>query len=135
MSDKDYFGGRHVDDDAMQKCFVRRVMLGTLLGALVAACVLYSVRPARADAYRSKNGEAALVRHQTQCDDADILTHILRLGGGELLGQFKKATLTYGGREWRSCWIEIDGMVYSVDEEGAPMQAIPASLFKDGPSA
>lgn len=111
---------------------LRLMVLWILFGAFIAACAVYGIKKARADEYASQRGEVKLVRHQAPCDDADIGAHILRLGGGELLGQFKKATLTYGGREWRSCWVEVHGMVYSVDEEGEPLQAIPASMFKDG---
>lgn len=90
-----------------------------------------AVREARADVASSPTGDVKLERHQAACDDADILAHVLRMGGAHVIDKLKKATLTYGGREWRSCWVEIDGYVFSVDEEGAPLQKIPASAFKD----
>ena len=88
-----------------------------------------------ADAFRAPRGDVVLVRHQAQCEDADILAALLKMGAGHLVGDFKKATLTWEGRDWRSCWIEADGYVYSIDETGELLQPIPASLFKDGPGA
>ncbi len=82
------------------------------------------------DSVGTHDGSVKYVRHEAQCDDADILAVLLRMGAGDFLATFKKGTLTYGGREWRSCWTEIDGTVYSVDEEGVPFEPIPARSFK-----
>ena len=42
---------------------------------------------------------------------------------------FKRATLTWGDRDWKSCWLQWEGKVYSIDEEGSAFQPIPANLF------
>lgn len=106
---------------------------GVIIGLIIAA-LFYSAR-LHADEARAADGSVAYVRHDAPCDDADINAHIIRLGAGQMLSQFKKGTLTYGGRDWRSCWIEVQEFVYSVDEEGAPFEAIPARIFKAKPGA
>lgn len=127
MLEDPYFDQEEQRDTLLPKLFWALVI------GLALAAALYPVF-ARADEFRSPDRSVALVRHDAQCDDADIVAHILRLGGGDLVDRFKKATLTYGGRDWRSCWVELDGMVYSVDEEGSPLQALPVRMFKAQPS-
>lgn len=46
----------------------------------------------------------------------------------------KAAILFYAGKNWDSCWVDIDGFVYSIDEEGVPFQGgqgIPRRLFRE----
>jgi len=45
--------------------------------------------------------------------------------------RFKAAVLFYAGRDWASCWADVDGVVLSMDEEGAPLQPLPRREFKD----
>lgn len=108
-------------------------LLAILLG-LALAGALWSGR-VYGDSFRSPRGEVVLVRHQEPCDDAAILLHLQRGGLGRIAHQFKRATLTYGGRDWKSCWIEVGEWVYSVDEEGSPLERIPVDRFKDDPGA
>lgn len=102
----------------------------------LAACILFVIglflpKPAHADSQVSApDGTVVYVRHDAKCDDADIVAHLTRMGAGERVGEFKKGTLTYGGRKWRSCWIEYQEHVVSVDEEGSPLQPLPVRLFK-----
>lgn len=93
MSDKDYLGGRHVDDDKLQRCFVRRVMLGTLIGAFVAAIVLYSaMRPARAEAKFKAEVEGVVV---TLFDDkCELKASSLSF----------KAVWVEGAKTYQGCW-------------------------------
>ena len=116
------------DEEEARDTLLPKLFWAAVIGLALAAALYPAL--SRADEFRSQDRSVALVRHDAKCDDADILAHILRLGGGDLLQQFKKATLTYGGRDWRSCWIEVDGMVYSIDEEGSPLQPLPARLFR-----
>ena len=48
--------------------------------------------------------------------DAGVAAALRRLARAELVARFKAATLTWGGRDWRSCWIEWQGEIYSIDE-------------------
>jgi len=43
----------------------------------------------------------------------------------------KAATLTWtDGKDYASCWVDLNGTVYSIDEGGDPLQPIPRELFK-----
>lgn len=47
---------------------------------------------------------------------------------------FKRSVLTWQGKDWESCWVERDGHVLSVDEEGALFNrpvGVPLTMFKD----
>lgn len=68
-----------------------------------------------------------LVLLNDSCKDEKVLKHIKH----EWHAKLRAARLTWGGQEWSSCWIEIDGLIYSVDEAGAPLQAIPRRAFRD----
>lgn len=81
------------------------------------------------DEFFTKDRSVGLVRHDVRCENSTILAHLVAMGAGQFLDQFKKATLTYGGRKWESCWIELDGFVMSVDEEGVPLEPIPSNRF------
>jgi hypothetical protein len=85
-----------------------------------------------ADEFFTKDRSVGLVRHDARCEHSKILAHLVAMGAGQLLEHFKKATLTYGGRDWESCWIELDGFVMSVDEEGVPLEPIPSNRFGKG---
>ena len=97
-----------------------------LISLLVAVCC-----PAQADRAFGVKGKVQLVIHETPCLNTTIQAHIVRMGGGHLLDKFKAATLTYGGRDWQSCWVEMDGFVVSVDEEGSPLEPIELARFKE----
>ena len=101
---------------------------------IIALLVMYgSCWPVLADEFFTKDRSVGLVRHEARCEHSKILAHLVAMGGGQFLDKFKKATLTFGGREWESCWIEMDGFVISIDEEGAPLEPIPARLFGGKP--
>ena len=88
--------------------------------------------PRRSSRRREGGGDKiALKLLETRCSDATVLKHLLSKSRPELLDKFKDARLTWGGKEWASCWIEFDGMVYSMDEEGSPLQPIPREMFVD----
>lgn len=126
---KDFFQGLNVVDEE-ERMAQHRYWFRLLVVSAVAALFLLGVKKAIADEVRAPDGSVVYVRHDAACNDADILAHILRLGGGERAGEFKKGTLTYDGRDWRSCWIEVGGLVYSIDEEGSPLEPLPSRLFK-----
>ena len=115
-----------------QRFYWLRLAEWTALAAVIMLIVGMIVpKAAHADSQiTAPDGTDVYVRHDAKCDDADILAHLTRMGAGEMLDQFKKGTLTYGGRKWRSCWIEYQEHVVSVDEEGAPLQALPVRMFK-----
>jgi hypothetical protein len=67
----------------------------------------------------------------SQCSNESVLAHLRRYANRDDFVQFKDARLTWGGRDWASCWIERDGMIYSMDEEGAPLTPVHKSGFLD----
>ena len=78
----------------------------------------------------AQNGDS-LILYDTPCSDPDILAHIVAAGGGRYLEQFKQATLIYRGVTLKSCWLEKDGLVYSIDETGDRLQPLPKSSFRE----
>lgn len=76
-------------------------------------------------------GKMSLTLKETQCSDADVLKHLLERVRPEFLSQFKDATLNWGGKDWASCWIDVQGVVYSMDAEGAPLQPLPREMFRE----
>lgn len=79
-----------------------------------------------------QNGQKmSLTLKETQCSDADVLKHLLARVRPELLNQFKDATLRWEGKDWASCWIDVQGMVYSMDAEGSPLQPLPREMFRE----
>jgi hypothetical protein len=132
---KEFFQGLNVVDEeerrAQGRYWLRLAVLVALAATALYVVGLFLPKEARAESsVAAADGSVKYVRHDGQCEDADILKHLAQMGAGERLSEFKRGTLTYGGREWRSCWIEVDEMVYSVDEEGSPLQALPARIFK-----
>lgn len=73
----------------------------------------------------------ALRLFATKCSNAAVLKILQVRIKPEYLDQFFDAKLSWDGREYASCWLEIDGHVVSIDEEGAPLQPIPLAAFKD----
>lgn len=72
---------------------------------------------------------AALRIFQAPCTDKKVVAQLRDKALD--VRRFKASVLTYGGRNWASCWIDIRQLVFSIDEEGSPFQAVPRSLFKD----
>ena len=78
----------------------------------------------------AQNGDS-LTLHSTPCENSAILAHIVATGGGHLLERFKSATLLYRGQTLRSCWIENEGWVYSIDENGDRLEPLLKADFKE----
>lgn len=123
--DDEWFEGRSVDAP-YERCYWRRVGFAMFLGFVLA---LFVVAAHGAPTFRGQgdNGPIALVLLDDPCKDAKVLSHIKQ----EWHSKLRAARLTWGGREWASCWLEMGGLVYSIDEEGAPLQAIPRRAFRD----
>ena len=81
-------------------------------------------------------GVVGLRLSEAPCTNKKVLSHIRE----EFHSMFKAAVLTWGGRDWHSCYMVVEladqlGMVQdtviSVDEEGSPLVPIPKSKFLD----
>ena len=113
----------------------RRKLRPWVQGAIGAGCAIAlfiaAFNAIGAPMFKSSDGSVALKLKETPCSDEKVLFFLAQKVQPEFLGKFKDATLTYGGREWKSCWIEHQGHIFSIDEEGAPMQPIPLQYFRE----
>ena len=66
-------------------------------------------------------------RLSTPCVNKKVLEHILP----SHQANFKAGVLVFEGKEYASCWVEHNGMVFSVDEKGDLLQPLPAGAFRD----
>jgi hypothetical protein len=103
--------------------------------ALGAGCALAlfiaAFNAVAAPMFKSSDGTVSLRLLDTPCSNEKVLFFIAQKVQPEFIAKFKDAVLTYGGRDWKSCWIEYQGHVFSMDEEGAPFQPIPLQYFKE----
>lgn len=118
---------------------MRPTLFPALFWILVIAGVICLVGQAKAALnYRAEtpSGTVGLRLSEAPCTYEKVLVHIKP----EFHSMLKAAILTYGGRDWQACYIEMDmpgptgkveAMIFAVDEEGAPLQALPKSIFKD----
>lgn len=99
---------------------------------LVASCTPAPALAAEIFKSVGTNGQPmSLTLKDTPCSDVVVLKHLAGNVRPEFLDKFKNARLYWAGKEWASCWLELDGVVYSLDEEGTPLQPIPRSAFRD----
>ena len=109
-----------------------RVVWGSF--ALLVAAFIFLPMAAAAPTFKAQasNGRAmSLKLLETRCSDPAVLKHLLAQVRPDLLDKFKDARLHYDGKDWASCWLALDGVVFSLDEEGAPLQPIPMDAFRD----
>lgn len=119
---KDYFGGLNVIDEqerAHQRCFARRIMAGTLIGAFFAACLLYGVKKANADPlFRAQVDGVSITVYNEPCE----LDSIKNLP--------YKVVWIEGGAEVKGCWgaWRDQGFVFAYFEDKT-VAVIPFSAF------
>ena len=105
--------------------------------ALAAAILLLLAVPAAGQSLvfrgeHANSGKSMSLRlYFEPCESAAVLKFLLRRVAASVAGEFQRAVLHWEGRPWESCWIEIAGIVYSIDEEGAALQPVRRSLFVD----
>ena len=67
------------------------------------------------------------------CVNASVIKALVVTVKPEFLDKFRAAKLHWHGKDYEACWLEYGGMVYAIDEEGAPLQPLPKSVFgEDG---
>ena len=116
-----------------QSRFWRRTLIAWLVVVAGGAGALaYCARAAAAPKFESIGADghpAVLELHEKPCTDKKVVEQLR----SKVLDvrRFKAAVLTYGGKQWASCWTELRNEALSIDEEGAPFQAVPRRLFKD----
>lgn len=131
MSAKEWFGGIGVEDE-LERChrlrFVARLVV---LIVLLLAAMAWGLAHA-GEVFRGfdDQGDPAFYRlSEKPCTDERVLAHLKDM----VLDyrRFNAGALRWHGKDWSSCWVEIQGRVYSVDEEGEAFQVLPRALFKD----
>lgn len=137
---EDNYSERMLDQLDVPEISSRRMVIlpwaiwATVIGITLGAA-LYPVIARAAEVFRStddRGGPMVLKLYKEKCENAAVNSALLQMQiAPQFLFLFKRATLFYWGREWASCWLEHDGRVLSIDEQGSPLQPIPRSMFKD----
>lgn len=73
---------------------------------------------------------AALRLFDEPCTDAAVVRQLVAKIRSDLVDGFRRGRLTWEGKDWESCWMLHEDVVYSIDEEGSMFQPIPLRLFK-----
>lgn len=77
-------------------------------------------------------GEDSLRLFNEPCTDPKVQTFVPVKVPPQLRDKLQAARLVWGGVVYQSCWVEIDRLVYSMDEKGDLLQPpLPKRLFKD----
>lgn len=128
----------------------RMIVLPWLLwAAVIVAAIggaLYASRASAALNYQSvgPDGQVAGLRlSEAPCTNAKVLAALKEYIKPDYIPKFRAAVLTWKGRDWHSCWFQIEvmdqggtthEMIWSVDEEGAPFNppyGIPKRMFRE----
>jgi hypothetical protein len=144
--DKEWFSGRGVDEEPKRGLGFREflilaavaVILGLLAGCAAAPITQASeTKVEHSLVFRATHDDGSPVALRIftakPCTDDRVLMFLDKKYGAppDLLPHFKASILTWQGKDWASCWIEQQGYVVSVDEEGAPFQPVRMSRMKD----
>lgn len=130
MNETEWFEGFKAEDE-LERCQRRRfalwlsVVLALVIGAGIVTCHASEI-------YRDRHEDGSPVAYRLTdkpCTDKKVRAYLyMRLLDDR---RFRAGILTWKGKDWASCWIEIRGTVHSIDEEGAPFQPVLRKLFKD----
>ena len=101
-----------------------------LLVLALAALLTFAFAATAAEVFRAEDGaqSVTLRLHDKPCENPKVVAHVQP----SWLHVLKAATLTWtDGKDYASCWLDADGLVYSIDEGGDPLQPIPRAAFKE----
>ena len=103
-----------------------------IIGFVLVLAVGFAYAGLRFEALGSDNRPIVLRLFITPCSNKMVLLHLrTRIVDSSYIAKFKSAVLTWRGKDWASCWIEVGGLIYSIDEEGAPLEPIPFGFFRN----
>lgn len=85
------------------------LILGTIVLVLATCSVL-------AQTYQLQARDATVILHSTECDK-------------DWLKGWKKASMTYRGKDYDACWMHHEGIVFLLDSSG-DLTPIPVNAFK-----
>lgn len=123
----------HDEDTKAERAELRKLVGAVLLGLASAGLLLYAASAHAAPVFRgqSNDGKVMSLRLLNEPCAEKVKMHLAVRVPAAFMEKFKAARLTFGGRDWDSCWVEHDGYVFSIDEEGAPLQPIPRTAFRE----
>lgn len=147
----EWFWGRSLDAHDKEDLPMKRMtVIPWLLWAFVIALAIYGVIHATkshaALNYQAQgpDGQVAGLRlSEAPCTNEKVREALKAHIKPEYQAKFKAAVLTWKGRDWHSCWLQIEvvdqngrehEMIWSVDEEGVPFNppyGIPKRMFRE----
>ena len=93
-----------------------------LPAALAASAVVFTSKD-------KQDRPMALWLFQEPCSEK-VMQHLKE----EYRERFRASKLTWGGKDYESCWTVMGGAVHSIDETGELMNPIPIHLFRNDAS-
>ena len=122
----------HEADRRLARCVYRRLICWALAVALILASILFVTLAHSALVFRAirEDGQPVALRLLTTPCGEKVRAHLFRVNEW-IWPKLKAAVLTWEGRQWESCWVEVNGVVHSIDEEGAFFQPVPFRMFRD----
>ena len=132
----------HEADSRLARSVYCRLICWALAVALILASILFVTLAHSALVFRAirEDGQPVALRLLTTPCGEKVRAHLFRVKES-LRPKFKAAVLTWDGKQWESCWVEVKvlnpdtrkphGVVFSIDEEGAFFQGVPFRLFRD----
>lgn len=134
MQETNWFENKSVEEKH-ERDYLRRILMGSLLAVFFCWAVIYAVASHAAPelvAVDRNDRPMKLTLLTGPCPESvrkwfDRIHPALHSG-------MRAAKLLYGGKVWDSCWIELQGHVFSIDEEGVPLQGgqgIPRAMFRE----
>jgi hypothetical protein len=131
MMAKEWFHGLTTELSRNQRRQIRSWVFIAAAALGVLALSFFAGRATAAEVFKAENEQGPVVLRLSKepCTDKKMLDVLYE----RILDdrRFKAAVLTYGGKDWKSCWVEVDGAVLSIDEEGAPFQPVPRQMFRE----
>lgn len=108
-------------------------ILAALLGIFLAAAVVIANA---SEVFRAgdQNGRPMSLRLLDEPCSPEVVKWLPTRVQPQFHAAMRAAILNWGGRDWKACWIDVDGDVYSLDEEGVMLnggQGTPRRLFRD----
>ena len=91
-----------------------KVKRGVLIFAAIA--LLFAAFQVLAQTYQFKTQDATVILHDAQCSQP-------------WLGDWKKASMVYRGKDFEACWMHMEGVIFLLDSAG-DLTPIPVNAFK-----
>ncbi len=113
---------------------VALAMWTLLIAAMVIGCLAWTIEANAAEVFATEDRTdqaMSLTLLETKCSNEVIRVLLAARIKPELVAAFKDSRLLWQGKEYASCWLDHEGVVYSIDELGEPLQPIPREYFKD----